>query len=1199
MRMVHAAPSMQQHGAATPWITKCAARGCSRKMQQQQHGAATMWIMKCASRSSSTAMLLIVLLLQFCVLPAAEAAARINEGPPEITEQPESGVVRRNDPYTLNCAAPNSSKIKWYHDGELVKDANSDPNSHRIVLSNGSLFLLRVATGKKINDAGVYWCVAFNSAGATRSRNATIQVASIGDDFLESPHSVVNVIAGEVLILPCRPPKGTPEPKLLWLRNGESMRNNSRVYTTFNGDLRFRSTKAEDSATYECQASNAAGTKTSAPSEITVMDPPRFVIAPKNRTVTTGTTLLLPCLVSGFPTPKVDWLRLDGKIPLGRATLSSEHTLQLSQVAASDSGHYACVAESEAGSIRTEVYIVVLALPFFKERPNDQVLEVGTSRRLPCSLDGDPAPILMWRLPGDDPTDILLPDRGNGRQRVHKDGSLIMENLQLSDSGLYTCMGTNSGGGVSARSRILTVEAFPPPVVGIAPQDQIVTSGDTVSLPCEPVSEAAESSVTWWYRPAAHLAEHEITADSGNGIVLSGNLALIIRNASRANSGIYTCKVTAETGSAEATAVVRYEENSIFKNNLEKILPAPPSKPRVRVINDTTVRLSWQPNSSQIGKNNRATYMIEFWRHGWTEWRIAASYVETEYAIISELSPNYTYTFLVRGVTGSGQSFPSPWSNPMRLEVLTNNILYPRNRWRIDRRLDKPTIALISATASSSRSVLLTWQGLGEESQEDGVLVYGISYETSEEGTRKPTAVRVATVLGSSSSHLVRGLEPYTHYTFFLVPFWRNLEGTPTNSLSLTTPEDIPSVAPQSVVLSKRSSSEALVKWDEVDSADIPGRLLGYVVVASCNGTVTDYNISTPWLELGNLLPGCILTARVAARTNIGIGPFSAPVLLQMSAGVSRMDQNANSAVEQDLLEPPHNMWLLYLLVPLLLCLIIIGLILYFRGYVKCQKSPDRHSHTDKCSDHSVCSSHCHVNMYGEHHKTWSATDTPRLQPNTCLLRHNHYVNDYAEPNNIIGSDVSHVEAYTTTALMAHHEMAVPGQWTAFLPPPPPSCPPPPIGQYSGSDGSATSSTHSSNDSYNRGFQNRQPRRLEQCAEAAHLYSSGSCGGYKRPCDEASEHTYEAYNQRPPHDTYADAHNRSGCPDSHHSQHYSPPSSNASSHRGRALAESLPSPKADLAENIPLRKSPNDDVFPTFSSLHAAPTGVHRSDQRL
>ena len=180
------------------------------------------------------------------------------------------GVVRRNDPYTLNCAATDYSEIRWFHDGKPV-DVSSDPSSHRLLLPNGSLFFLRVAATKKLTDEGTYWCIALNSAGETRSKNATIHISFIGDDFQESPQRVIKITAATTLTLPCRPPSGTPEPRLSWLKNGIVLRNNSRVFMTSYGDLRLLSTRAEDSGTYECQAENLAGTKTTLPSDVTVM----------------------------------------------------------------------------------------------------------------------------------------------------------------------------------------------------------------------------------------------------------------------------------------------------------------------------------------------------------------------------------------------------------------------------------------------------------------------------------------------------------------------------------------------------------------------------------------------------------------------------------------------------------------------------------------------------------------------------------------------------------------------------------------------------------------------------------------------------------------------------------------------------------------------------------------------------------------
>lgn len=358
-------------------------------------------------------------------------------------------------------------------------------------------------------------------------------------------------------------------------------------------------------------------------------------------------------------------------------------------------------------------------------------------------------------------------------------------------------------------------------------------------------------------------------------------------------------------------------------------------------------------------------------------------------------------------------------------------------------------------------------------------------------------------------------------------------------------------------------------------------------------------NVTTPWVELEHLIPGCLLTAKVAARTNVGVGPFSAPAFLQLKKENNKIMNKSNSGVEQELLLTySHHMWLLYLLVPLLV-LIILGLALYIRGYVSCQKSPIRHSHWEKSHDHSICSSHCHVSMYGEHLKTWPAIDSPQVHQNACLLRHNLYVNDYAEPNNLIGSETSRVEAYTTTALMAPTSLHLDlNNSPGFLPPPPPSCPPPPIMHYSGSDGT-TCSSNSSHNSYNKIFQSRRDgRRVVDCSDSYHVYLPGNCEEYKKPSDLVSENTYDTYNQQTVLDTLP-----VGYSECIPTQQYSPSSSNVSSHASRDVggaSNALNVREESSNESIPRRKSPLNDTFPTFSSLHTSPTySVNRTDQRL
>ena len=99
--------------------------------------------------------------------------------PPKITEDPLNMTVARNEPVTLSCKATGRPEpvIEWYRDGSLVKTAPTDPQSHRILLPDGSLFFLRAMQSKKEQDSGTYWCVASNKHGVARSTNATLEIA--------------------------------------------------------------------------------------------------------------------------------------------------------------------------------------------------------------------------------------------------------------------------------------------------------------------------------------------------------------------------------------------------------------------------------------------------------------------------------------------------------------------------------------------------------------------------------------------------------------------------------------------------------------------------------------------------------------------------------------------------------------------------------------------------------------------------------------------------------------------------------------------------------------------------------------------------------------------------------------------------------------------------------------------------------------
>lgn len=126
----------------------------------------------------------------------------------------------RNTPYTLHCKAEGSPepKIEWFKDGKRL---TIEP-SRQMLLPTGDLLLLSVTYTRRESDGGIYWCEARNELGIVRSRNATLRVATLRDEFRLEPQDT-NAAHGETVMLECGPPRGNPEPIISWRKNGQTM----------------------------------------------------------------------------------------------------------------------------------------------------------------------------------------------------------------------------------------------------------------------------------------------------------------------------------------------------------------------------------------------------------------------------------------------------------------------------------------------------------------------------------------------------------------------------------------------------------------------------------------------------------------------------------------------------------------------------------------------------------------------------------------------------------------------------------------------------------------------------------------------------------------------------------------------------------------------------------------------------------------
>lgn len=255
-----------------------------------------------------------------------------------------------------------------------------------------------------------------------------------------------------------------------------------------------------------------------------------------------------------------------------------------------------------------------------------------------------------------------------------------------------------------------------------------------------------------------------------------------------------------------------------------------------------------------------------------------------------------------------------------------------------------------------------------------------------------------------------------------------------------------------------------------------------------------------------DLVKGSLFAVQVAAITSAGVGPFSSPMLLDITGRPVSQRKETTLIEDENHFFHPNSIpdWLIYLVVPVVILISLMTLFYVRHLKHKTETSPTPLSQS-VYQNTSLYSAQLSLNMYGDQ-KRWLPSDNDRnssLSSARLLKQDQRLPNVYAEPNIPHPNDTA--VPYATTALLtsspaSFHKVpwskdpGVQVNWAAILPPPH-SCSPPTSDPdikyivkgksgeviYTGSSSSQYDNMEKSDDQY----------------------------GY--PCDATTEHTYELY----------------------------------------------------------------------------------------
>lgn len=347
------------------------------------------------------------------------------------------------------------------------------------------------------------------------------------------------------------------------------------------------------------------------------------------RVVPEGTLVQLPCPVEGDPdTLFFEWYR--DREPLdtfadARYRVINSGSLRIKSVIPEDTGLYICKAVNGFGSVEVKVTLLVLGKPDTpvatssseddvigtyeqtgdNERDSSETHDddrgsedmetphkgkpqltqvsrfqgsmvqrlVGSSISFKCLAKANPRPQIAWLKNGKPLPDSNLPSNS---KKGH--WTLYLQNLQVSDTGNYTCLVYNGVGSVSVSYLLQVTDGVrqSPQMVGVHPMNTTVREGDTAVMQCLVKSDVAPH-VQWMKEVRdAQLGEE---SQYDNTIRVQGEYFRVLRSTEVTSrpDGSYLNKLVIETAyTADAGKYICMGANKMgytFRSAYLTILP--------------------------------------------------------------------------------------------------------------------------------------------------------------------------------------------------------------------------------------------------------------------------------------------------------------------------------------------------------------------------------------------------------------------------------------------------------------------------------------------------------------------------------------------------------------------------------------------------------------------------------------------------
>lgn len=504
----------------------------------------------------------------FCVHTQLLAAG------PSISADPQSQYVNLGAPLTLSVTATASGAItyQWrFNSTNLAGETAATLNYAHVQQS----------------DAGSY-DVIVTSGGISVTSTPAIVTVLVPPTFPGLQTSYALVKNGYQSIFASV--SGSSPMTYQWEKNGTDIPGATSWY------LFFGPITASSAGTYKIKATNPAGSATSDPIVVTVVDELIITTQPTDVSINPGASATFSISASGPGTIHYQWTHNYSYI--SGATNSS---LTVTNATSADAGIYYCIVNNDyqSGIASNLVTLTVKAAPVITQQPMGAAFTTGGYYQLYVEAQGSGTLTYQWKKNG-----VALPQGGTGY--YGQDSSNLSFNPALPDAGgTYSCDVTNPYGTTTSNDAVVTVTAnVNGPTITTQPSSVSVSVGAPTSFSVSATSALGGPLTYQWRKNGVNIS----AANSSTFVIASASSSdaadysvAVTNNWATVNSSPATLTVLSSTPSAPTISQQPSSQTAATGANVTFTVTA---------TGNPSLTYSWRKNGSNISGANSSSLTL-------------------------------------------------------------------------------------------------------------------------------------------------------------------------------------------------------------------------------------------------------------------------------------------------------------------------------------------------------------------------------------------------------------------------------------------------------------------------------------------------------------------------------------------------------------------------------------------------------------